>query len=329
MAVKQSYGVKTPMLSTALDTEITLQKDGVGLRPLPIKFVIITIVSACICLKLTTSDFISTGTTFQRCLFVVLWLTMTILLFMSDKTKRMNFEQIISLINYISVPSNRRVITRRDSPATSMLDMCNIKTIDKQGLIKFADHNVGYMYRVTGTASVLLFDTDKQNIINTVDNFYRKVDSNTEYIYITLKEPQKIHNQAVAIKHRYNRLSVYDSDLNDLCNNQLVMLKDVVGKKYQSIHQYMIIKSDSLESLNAAKITLQNELGTSGLFIKRCIPLYAEDILDVFAAIYAAPKYDDNIEVMMRKDAIKAMKTGGDTNNGNNENSDDREQKGA
>ena len=39
MAVKQSYGIKTPMLSTALDTEITLQKNGVGLRPLPIKFV--------------------------------------------------------------------------------------------------------------------------------------------------------------------------------------------------------------------------------------------------------------------------------------------------
>ena len=45
MAVKQSYGSKTPMLSTALDTEITLQKDGVGLRPLPIKFDIITVLS--------------------------------------------------------------------------------------------------------------------------------------------------------------------------------------------------------------------------------------------------------------------------------------------
>lgn len=308
MAVKQSYGIRTPMLSTALDTEITLQKDGVGLKPLPIKFVIITICSACLCLKASTSQMVSVGNIVQRTVFVCMWITMTILLFMTDKTKRMNFQSIISLLNYMAISSNRKVITRRDVPATAMLDMCNIKSIDKSGVIKFADHNFGYMYRVTGTASVLLFDTDKMQIINAVDNFYRKIDGNTEYIFMTLKEPQKIYNQAAAVKHRYNRLSVYDPDLNDLCNNQLIMLRDVVGKKYQSIHQYMIVKSDSLESLTAAKITLQNELDASGLFIKRCIPLYEDEILEALASIYTSPKYNDNIEVMARKNATR--KTG-------------------
>lgn len=305
MAVKQSYGIKTPMLSTALDTEITLQKDGVGLRPLPIKFVIITIISGCLCLKVSTDDMVAVGNPVQKVIFVCMWITMTILLFMTDKTKRMNFQNIISLLNYLAVPSNRRVITRRDTPATSMLDMCNIKNIDSSGLIKFADRHYGYMYRVTGTASVLLFDTDKNQIINAVDNYYRKVDANTEYIFITLKEPQKIYNQVAAVKHRFDRLSVYDADLSDLCNNQLIMLRDVVGKKYQSIHQYMIIKADSIESLTAAKITLQNELGSSGLFIKRCVPLYNDEILDALATIYASPKYDDNIEVMVRKNAVQ------------------------
>lgn len=305
MAVKQSYGIKTPMLSTALDTEITLQKDGVGLRPLPIKFVIITIVSGCLCLKVSTDDMVAVGNPLQKVIFVCMWITMTILLFMTDKTKRMNFQNIISLLNYLAVPSNRRVITRRDTPATAMLDMCNIKSIDTSGLIKFADRHYGYMYRVTGTASVLLFDTDKNQIINAVDNFYRKVDANTEYIFITLKEPQKIYNQVAAVKHRFDRLSVYDADLSDLCNNQLIMLRDVVGKKYQSIHQYMIIKADSIESLTAAKITLQSELDSSGLFIKRCIPLYNDEILEALATVYASPKYDDNIEVMVRKNAAK------------------------
>lgn len=305
MAVKQAYGIKTPMLSTALDTEITLQKDGVGLRPLPIKFVIITIISGVICLKASQSQMVSVGNIVQRSIFVCMWITMTILLFMSDKTKRMHVQSLVSLINYMAVPSNRRVLTRRDGSATPMLDMCNIKSIDKTGLIKFADHNVGYMYRVTGSASVLLFDEDKRQIINAVDNFYRKIDANTEYIFITLKEPQKIYNQAVAVKHRYNRLKVFDNDLNDLCNNQLVMLREVVGKKYQSIHQYMIIKSDSMESLMAAKITLQSELDSSGLFIKRCIPLYSDEILEALSAVYASPKYNDSIETMTRKDAVK------------------------
>lgn len=305
MAVKQSYGIKTPMLSTAMDTEITLQKDGVGLKPLPIKFVIITIISGVLCMKASMSEMVSVGNIVQRIVFVCMWITMTVLLFMSDRTQRMNVQNIMSLLSYLTVPSNKKIMTRRDEPATGMLDMCNIKGISDNGIIKFADRNYGYMYRVTGSASVLLFDTDKKSIINAVDNFYRKIDSNTEYIYITLKEPQKIYNQAVAVKHRYNRLDVYDPDLNDLCNNQLVMLRDVVGKKYQSIHQYMIVKADSMESLTAAKITLQSELDSSGLFIKRCIPLYRDEILEALSVIYSSPKYNDSIEIMQRNQASK------------------------
>lgn len=307
MAVKQSYGIKTPMLSTALDTEITLQKDGVGLRPLPIKFVIITVVSGCVCVGAVQSDLVAVGNIVQKFIFVCLWIAMTVLLFMTDKTKRMNLMSIVSLISYLTVPSNRKIITRRNVPATPMLDMCNVKGIDDTGTIKFADKHFGYMYRVTGTASVLLFDEDKNNIINAVDNFYRKIDPNVELIFISLKESQKVYNQAAAVKTRYSRLKVSDPDLKDLCNNQLTMLRDVVGSKYQSIHQYMIVKADSLETLTAAKITLQTELDTSGLFIKRCIPLYGDEILDVLSTSYTFNPYNDSIEVLTRN-----TKKGGD-----------------
>lgn len=243
-----------------------------------------------------------------------MWVTMTILLFMSDKTKRMNVQNIVSLLNYIVVPTNRQVLTRRDVPATGMLDICNVRSIDKPGVIKFTDRTYGYMYRVTGTASVLLFDSDKLNIINAVDNFYRKIDANTEFIFMTLKEPQKVYNQAAAVKHRYNRLKLSDNDLNDLCNNQLVMLRDVVGKKYQSIHQYMIVKADSLETLTAAKITLQTELDASGLFIKRCIPLYEDEILEALSSVFTSSQYNDSIEIMVRKQAKeKARQKEGDS----------------
>lgn len=312
MAVKQSYGIKTPMLSTAMDTEITLQKDGVGLRPLPIKFVIITIISGCLCLAAVQTDLVSVGNIFQKAVFVCMWIMMTVLLFLSDKTKRMNVMNILSLLEYIGIKSNRKIVTRQTLPAAPMLEISNIKSIDKTGTITFVDKHYGYMYRVTGTASVLLFDEDKNNIINAVDNFYRKIDSNTEFIFITLKEPQKVYYQAAAIKNRYDNLHVYDKDLNDLCNNQLEMLREVVGKKYRSIHQYMIIKADSMETLTAAKITLQSELDTSSLYIKRCMPLYADEILEVLSSSFTSSKYNDSIEVLKRCEAMRRVQKAGD-----------------
>ena len=83
------------------------------------------------------------------------------------------------------------------------------------------------------------------------------------------------------------------------------MLREVVGKQYQSIHQYMIVKADSLESLTASKILLQNELDASGLVIKRCIPLYEDEILEALSVTFTVPKYDDNIDMLARKKAVK------------------------
>ena len=75
----------------------------------------------------------------------------------------------------------------------------------------------------------------------------------------------------------------------------------------------MIVKADSIETLTAAKITLQTELDSSGLFIKRCIPLYEDEILEVLASSYTSPKYNDSIEIMARKQAKeKAQQKAGD-----------------
>lgn len=292
MAVKSSYGVRTAMLASTMDTEITLQKDGVGLRPLPIKFIILTILSGIVCLKVLTGNFIGAGNLFQKALFVVMWVAMTILLFMNDKTKRMNIQKLISAINYFSIGSNRNVETRRTDPANGMLDICNISSVEEDGLINFCDKTVGYMYRITGSASVLLFDEDKDSIVNAVDGFYRKVESDTEFIFLTLKESQKVYNQAAAIQKRYNNLSVKDPELTDLLDKQLIQLRDIVGKRYLSIHQYMIIKSNSQEALTKAKVTVQGELDGGALMIRRCIPLDDQEILEQLSTIYTVPKWD-------------------------------------
>ena len=287
------------MLASTLDTEIVLQKDGVGLRPLPIKFIVLTIASGIACLKCVTTPLISVGSIFQKIVFAALWMTITVLLFMNDKTKRLNVSRLISAINYFANPSNRQVDTRRTDPANGMMDICGILRIDDgsegkdtRGLITFADKTYGYMYRVTGSASALLFDSDQATIVNAVDNFYRKPDDDTEFIFITTKEAQRTYRQVAAVKQRYKKLQFHDPDLTALLDKQVKILRERVGKEYLSIHQYMIIKSKSMEALRKAQVVVQNELDSGALYIRRCICLDEVDVCEILSSIYTVPKWD-------------------------------------
>jgi hypothetical protein len=298
--VKPSYGIRTPMVSHQLDQEITLQKDGVGLRPLPIKFVIITIASFCGMIYVFNSDLVAVGTGFQKVIFCALWLTMTVLLFFSGKTQLLNIRVLFSFIGYLVTPGNRKLQTRKidENVVHNMLDISNIKKITDKGLITFADKDVGYMYRITGNASALLFETDQHLIINRVDSFYRRLNPGFEFIFMTLKEPQRIHNQAAAIKKRYESLTVQDPDLTNLVNNQITLLRDVVGKQLQSVHQYMIVKAPNEDALAAVKTDLQVELNQSTLFIRKCVPLGPNAIAEQLSVVFASPKIECDLDAI-------------------------------
>jgi hypothetical protein len=300
MAVKQSYGIRTPMLSTALDTEITLQKDGVGLRPLPVKFVIITIGSGCAMLKVFTGDLVSVGSVPQKILFVALWLAMTVLLFFSGKTQQLNIKMLVSFLGYLVTPGNRRLRTRKLDPdaVLNMIDITNIRHIADDGMITFADKSVGNMYRITGNASVLLFESDRDRILNRVDTFYRTLDPDIEMIFMTLKEPQRVYQQAAAISRRHKSLTVHDEDLTKLANNQLSMLKNTVGRKFKSVHQYMIVKASSPDTLQSTKQSLQTELNQSAMFIRKCVPLNAQDVAEQLAVVFSSPKIEEDLDLI-------------------------------
>jgi hypothetical protein len=183
-----------------------------------------------------------------------------------------------------------------------MLDITNIKHIDETGLITFSDKSVGVMYRITGNASVLLFENDRDSILNRVDSFYRTVEPDIEFIFMTLKEPQRVYQQAAAISRRHRALTLKDEDLTKLANNQLLMLRDTVGYKFKSVHQYMIMKAASEDVLMTAKLALQTELNQSAMFVRKCVPLNDKDIAEQLAVVYSSPKYDDSFETLKTVD---------------------------
>lgn len=285
--MKPIYKIPESLDANYFDVEIALKSnDGMGIRPVPIKVILATIISVITCFYCLTHGLVGSASLGQKFVFVVLWAALSFVLFTFDKSKRMKIQLVPVLLNYLP-KANRYLYTRKTVRANEFYHLLGIDEIDKHnGWIHFTDDSYGYMYRVVGSASILLFESDKQAIIDRVDTFYRKMELNYENIFLTVKESQQIYHQIASLKRDYDNMDIQDADLKLLFNQQFNVLKHKVGNECKSIHQYMIIKGDDKEALMVAKNTLQFEVESCSLMIKQCSPLYYDDIIDTFGPIY-------------------------------------------
>ena len=283
---KDSYKIPADLNATYGDMEIVLSsKDGMQMRPLPVRVILGYVASLMVLLFIFIKTFIGQSAWYIIVPFIILWVCLTILLFTNDKTKRMNIALVPTLTRYLP-KSQRTVATRMSNNATPFFQICGIIKIRYNGKIEWSDGSFGYMYRVTGTASVLLFDGDRMAILDRVDSFYRKIDTNVEVGYITTKEAQKVYRQLENLNKISNALDIDDPDLKACAEEQRSILTDYVGTSFRSIHQYMYLKGYNEEALDAAKNILQSEVENSQYMIKQCVPLYREDIHEILATIY-------------------------------------------
>lgn len=275
---KESYKIPADLNQNYLDMELAIQsKDGLGIKPLPIKVILSWIVSIMLCFMICTKTFVQYGGFLLIAAFVLLWLGLSYFLLKTDNTKRMAVQDLISFIAYVPAMS-RKIMTRTSSEAATFYRMLNIDKINNEtGLITFNDGTFGYCMSVVGTASVLLFDEDRNAILNRVDNFYRKIGTDVEIIYITSKESQKITHQIANLKRRYDNLNNNDPDLRACAEEQFSTLKNYVGGQFKSIHQYLILKADNREVLTVAKNAVKSESENSSLMFKKLVWMIGKD----------------------------------------------------
>ena len=284
---KKNYNIPTSIDKSYMDMEINLQtKDGIGGKPLPISLVVSYLVSILMGFFVLNKSFMVNALFFTKALYVILWLVLTVLLLRRDDTGTPQFSLVASMFNYL--PKQKRyVTTRTTSRPVDFYHILGIENIDaKRGLIKFVDGGYGYMYQVVGSASILLFENDRDAILDQVDKFWRKVKTDAEWLFITVKEPQNVTKQIGSLKRRYDALDNDDPDLKGLANTQYKILSNIVGKEYRSIHQYLILRAENPEVLTVAKNVLQGEVENSSLMFKQCTALFDDDLYRVLSSIY-------------------------------------------
>lgn len=284
---KPAYKIPYSLNVSYADTMISLQsKDGSVGKVVPMVTVMTYVFSLFGCLLIIARTYIgAVSTMFEKVLFCILWAALTVVLAKYDGTRRMNIQRIATLCGYLP-PAARHVYTRSNRDARPMWNIVGIDEVAPDGLICYGDETYGYMYRVVGSASILLFETDRDAILTRVDNFFRKWQCDADVIFLTSKEGQKVYRQLANLKKRYDNLQTDDQDLRDLAEEQFRILRDYVGKEFKSIHQYMIIRADNKEALRVANGILQTEVESSALFIKQCVPLERDDTLEVLRSVY-------------------------------------------
>lgn len=284
---KHSYKIPTSIDKSYFDMEINLQtKDGLGGKPISLGLIAAYLISGMMLFMIVNKTFMASASTPIKILFGIVWIILTGLLLKRDGTNVPQYALVATMFNYLP-KKYRYITTRKSSNPTDFYRIAGIDNIDlDRGLIEFVDGSFGYMYQVVGAASVLLFEQDRDAILECVDKFWRKVKTDTEWIFLTVKEPQKVYKQIGNLKEQYDNLDTDDKELKGLLDAQFYMMRDVIGKEFRTIHQYLIVKSTNKETLLVAKNILQGEVENSSHMFKQCSALFGDELLMVLSSIY-------------------------------------------
>lgn len=282
---KSSYNQRASISRSRLDHVISTEVWGIRIKPIPVKIYLFWFGVLFFLMWLVTKSPVSASPVWLLILIAIWVIATGAYLGTQMKTGELRFTQVPTLIKYFE-PGERSVKTRRTSEPYDFMSIVGIRDIDETGMLYFLDGSVGKAYGVVGSASRLVFDRDRAHMVNRVDAFWRKVDTTCEWLFITTKEPQRVFRQ-VAHAERQNKAIIYDDPgLRELREEKYAILTEDVGGRFNSIHQYLIIKAKNDEDLQAAHSLLASEVESSSLMFKQCIMLDEQATVDMLGAIY-------------------------------------------
>lgn len=284
---KKSYNIPTSLDKSYLDMKINLQtKGGMGAKPLSLSLLATSVFSMMLLFLVLTKTFMNRSHIITQVLFGILWVALTALLLKRDETHLPQYSLVTTMLNYLP-KQYRYIVTRKSARPNAFYKIVGIDYIDlDKGLLYFADGSFGYIYQVVGSASTLLFEADRDAILDRVDKFWRKIKTDSEWMFVTIKEPQKVYKQVGHLKYRYDNLDVPDVELRGLLDAQYKVLTETIGQDFRTMHQYLILKAKNKEALIIAKNILQDEVENSAYMFKQCTAMFDQELLDVLSNIY-------------------------------------------
>lgn len=286
---KQRFKIPASLDVSYFDMEFHLKtKDGLGMnRPVSAKTVLFTLLAGFGWFYFIFQTFIGSSGVPLIIGFTLGWVMLSILLIRPDKTNRLGLELVFSMINYLP-KSGRQVPVRMSDSITPFQNLLNIKTIDPEdGAVHFLDGAVGHVYHVVGSASTLMFEQDKQAILDKVDAFYRKLPVEVEVIYDTVYEGHSVDVQLESVKYDKANLNVKSKGLQALLTEQHEILDKAINNNQglTSLHQYLVVRADSEAALVEFENLLIGDVENEGLMFRLAKTLNYNEVTRYFKSL--------------------------------------------
>lgn len=301
---KPRYKIPVSLDVSYMDMEFTLQsKNGLGFQqPVPARIIFFSLLAMFLWMYSVTKTFIASGGFLNIVGFTICYAIFMVLMIRQDKTRRSGFHLVLAMSRYY--PKSRRLIPVRSTDRVMELqNTLHIADVDlEDGLIRFMDGSIGQCYHIVGSASALMFEQDKQMILDKVDSFYRKIGLDVELIFDTVYEGHSVDEQLDATLQVQKNLRTRSKGLEKLLQERYDVLDKAINQseRLTSIHQYLIIIAKNESALTDVESLIFGDVEGDGVMFRLAKAAAHKEILRYLQSILNGPKMSDKRRVKQR-----------------------------
>jgi len=192
---------------------------------------------------------ISEGGWFGILMMLVGWETMVYILIAPQENGDAGYKSIIPTISYWLYVHNRVIKTGGDANLENAIDLMQIKMIDDRGVITFNNGWVGQMYELDGHGSNMLFDNERDYVVDQFERWLSLLPPNVSITIPTQYTSLDLGSQIQDAEQLTQRQS--SMDLRALAARKEKVLRENVSgnERFRSITQAIIISATDRQAL--------------------------------------------------------------------------------
>ena len=234
-------------------------------------------VAGCAWFMLTFNSPLSHGSFLSLTVWSLAYIGVVGMMLAPTKTKGMGYDWFMPSIQYL-FKVNRHVGTRGNDATGSVHMLLDLNKVQNDGLLVFNNGDVGQILNIVGFGSILMFDSDRDMVLSDTNKFYRNLPAGIVIVYDTRQSPQKVEAQIANLKEQARNREIKSKALRALQKNELITLRQYVGRQFKSTHQVMVIRAKDVEHMQAFNSYLASVAG--GAFIRSAEIMEQEDVID-------------------------------------------------